>query len=393
MAIENDDRTIDSPEPESSSPEGKSYKHAVSYIGGDVYSLSRFDPADFGERIIYVEPQDPLPLTPSPSPVIVVPREKEWWKRWWIWLLIVLCIIALVCSLLQLADSDGDGYSNAPITAGDSDNTTSGYGGNDTDSPSDSPDSVESESSTDGSTAGSSGDSSTSVIISGTDSWNSPPEGVDVEGIVVGIEEENPDPAVTWEGTSSNTSDIIDKTTMTDYAVMLFMHAQPRVVDEDVFDESFTTGQDNSSGVILGLYIPSITESAELKDGGTVELSLETAPDYIYIKRFDDPSLTNQLYVTAAHEMLHAAWTHYPYNLDNRDDFEELLRDEYSKDKELQERMKLYLDSGISENSDAFADELHSIIGTEKADISSELEDYYSVYFNDRSKIVEYSMR
>ena len=88
--------------------------------------------------------------------------------------------------------------------------------------------------------------------------------------------------------------------------------------------------------------------------------------------------------VTAAHEMLHAAWERLSDI--ERQRVGELLRKQYSDidNEALQTRIAYYerTEPGQLEN------ELHSILGTEVSNISDELERYYAQYFEDRSIVV-----
>lgn len=91
--------------------------------------------------------------------------------------------------------------------------------------------------------------------------------------------------------------------------------------------------------------------------------------------------------VTAAHEMLHAAYIRLGER--ERVRVDELLDAEakkLEKNVAFKERMSVY---SKLPNADR-TNELHSVIGTEVNEIGSELEDYYGRYFEDRRKIVEY---
>lgn len=89
--------------------------------------------------------------------------------------------------------------------------------------------------------------------------------------------------------------------------------------------------------------------------------------------------------VTAAHEMLHAVWERTSPSEQAR--IANLLKAEYQKqanNKDLIERMDYYQRTEPGE----FDNELHSILGTELASISPELETYYKQFFNNRQKVV-----
>ncbi len=118
----------------------------------------------------------------------------------------------------------------------------------------------------------------------------------------------------------------------------------------------------------------------------TIVLGCYVSRAGIYILKVDDPRLQGIEQVTAAHEMLHAAYE----RLSKSDELKvrQQLIDAYAKitDPRLQATIKQYKDSGADE-----VNELHSILGTEVRDLPAELEDYYHRYFADRKKVVSYS--
>ena len=106
----------------------------------------------------------------------------------------------------------------------------------------------------------------------------------------------------------------------------------------------------------------------------------------IFIYDVSDERLDGIKEVTAAHEMLHAAYARLDENEKNR--INTLLQSEYEKIRDnvdFKSRMDFYAktEPGQIDN------ELHSVIGTEVAVISQELEEYYNKYFIDRQQIIE----
>lgn len=104
----------------------------------------------------------------------------------------------------------------------------------------------------------------------------------------------------------------------------------------------------------------------------------------IFLFDVTDERLDGAEEVVAAHEMLHAAWDRT--GEDERGRVTALLDTEFERlagDPEFAKRMAFYerVEPGQRAN------ELHSIIGTEIADVSDELEDYYAQYFVDRSVV------
>jgi len=126
-------------------------------------------------------------------------------------------------------------------------------------------------------------------------------------------------------------------------------------------------------------------QTCERKEEATAILGCYNG-QYIYIYNVTNAQLDGIREVTAAHEMLHAAYARLSDNEKQR--VNDLIDAEYKKlqsNKELAERLAFYDRTEPGERYN----ELHSIIGTEVAAVSDELESYYSQYFNDRSKTVK----
>jgi len=135
---------------------------------------------------------------------------------------------------------------------------------------------------------------------------------------------------------------------------------------------------------------PSIENSQNFKNVcGRVENTTSILGCYsnnqIYVYNVTDTKLDGVREVTAAHETLHAAYLRMSDS--EKVKVDALLEAEYKKlelDKNFSDRMAFYdrTEPGQRDN------ELHSVIGTEVANISSELEAHYKQYFSDRSKVV-----
>lgn len=155
----------------------------------------------------------------------------------------------------------------------------------------------------------------------------------------------------------------MDRSTMSDHGRFLFLASQPVVAGTDEFNNVCANHEEGSG--VLGCY---------------------TSRDKV-ITLFDitDPQLDGMEEVVAAHEMLHAAWDRM--GVDEQQHLETLLEAEYAKlsdDTEFMARMEIYARTEPGERDN----ELHSIIGTEVADLDPELEEYYDRYFTDRAALV-----
>ena len=105
----------------------------------------------------------------------------------------------------------------------------------------------------------------------------------------------------------------------------------------------------------------------------------------IAIYDVNDSRLNGIKEVTAAHEMLHAAWDRLDDSTRKWLEQELKLTYEAHKTPELEKRMAMYAETEPGEHYN----ELHSILGTEIASLPGSLETYYKRYFADRSAIAK----
>jgi len=154
-----------------------------------------------------------------------------------------------------------------------------------------------------------------------------------------------------------------ERATMTDHGEFLFFASQPVIATTDEFNAVCENNEEGSG--VLGCY---------------------THRDMV-ITLFDitDPQLDGMEEVVAAHEMLHAAWDRM--GTDERARITALLEveaTELADDPDFAARMEVYSRTEPGER----VNELHSIIGTEVADLAPDLEQYYAQYFSDRAALV-----
>lgn len=118
--------------------------------------------------------------------------------------------------------------------------------------------------------------------------------------------------------------------------------------------------------------------------GSTTELGCFTSDGRIFILNISDPRLSSEMVVVAAHEMLHAAYEQLSPS--QQTTVSALIEKQAQKirDVNLTDRLKLYSQTEPGQRDN----ELHSILGTEYAPLSTGLEQYYSQYFTNRSQVV-----
>lgn len=155
---------------------------------------------------------------------------------------------------------------------------------------------------------------------------------------------------------------LADTSSMNDKAKKLFYVYHPKLNNKTEFNDNCKSSEQT---IVLGCYIP--------RNG-------------IYIFNVTDERLDGILEVTAAHEMLHAAYE----RLSSKDKkyIGKLVNNEFNKtdNERIKETISNYQKNGADINN-----ELHSILATEVRELSPELEAYYKKYFINRTKIVDLS--
>ena len=162
---------------------------------------------------------------------------------------------------------------------------------------------------------------------------------------------------------SQDIATLAHRATMTDKAKFSFYLAQPRLENAAQFNQDCRRVEQASP--IVGCYAH--------------------AKETIHIYNVQNAELDGIKEVTAAHEMLHVAWSRY--SAEQRRQLGELLEAAYTKvkTKKLEERMAYYERAQPGTR----ANELHSILGTEFADLGSELEAHYAEYFSNRAALLK----
>ncbi len=157
-------------------------------------------------------------------------------------------------------------------------------------------------------------------------------------------------------------SALAQDTSMSDKGKRIFYVNTPALLEKTPFHDKCSQSE---TIIVLGCYI-----------GGSG----------IYVLDVTDERLAGVEQVTAAHEMLHAAYDRLSEA--EKSELSGELRSFYesSKDKVIKDRIELY-----EKNQADITNELHSILGTEVMELSPALEAYYAQYFTDRRKVVSYS--
>ncbi len=155
--------------------------------------------------------------------------------------------------------------------------------------------------------------------------------------------------------------------TMTDDAKHIFYVTHPDLVDDaGSFRQACPSFEQT---IVLGCYHSGFSSA-------------------IYIYDVQDTRLNGVVEVTAAHEMLHAAYDRLSQDEKNR--INGLLNNFYANnldDKRVLETIDAYKQTEPNE----LLNEMHSIFATEIGSLTSELEAYYQRYFGNRSAVVAFA--
>ncbi len=155
--------------------------------------------------------------------------------------------------------------------------------------------------------------------------------------------------------------------TMTAYGRKIFYVNHPKLDDR----ATFTSVCPNNGGehtIVLGCY--------HGDQGG------------IFLLTVSDPLLNGVEQVTAAHEMLHAAYDRLSSK--DRQHVDAMLMDYYNHDLHDQRLLDTIAAYKKSEPNDV-VNEMHSVFGTEVANLPVGLEDYYKRYFTSRQQVAAYA--
>lgn len=161
-------------------------------------------------------------------------------------------------------------------------------------------------------------------------------------------------------------SRLAEETTMTTKARQLFYLNKPAVLDRTDFNQRCPSATEKT--IVLGCY--------------------HGVQKGIYIFSVTDKQLHGVEQVTAAHEMLHAAYDRLSGA--QKRSVNAMLLDYYDNDLR-DERIKAVLQAYKKSEPNDLVNEMHSIFGTEIMDLPHDLSVYYEQYFSNRSTVVTFA--
>lgn len=161
----------------------------------------------------------------------------------------------------------------------------------------------------------------------------------------------------------------------------------------DIAQLAFDTTMTNDARDLFYVYHPELNDRATFSHNcsgfgeQTIVLGCYISNTGIYLFDVDDNRLSGVEQVTAAHEMLHAAYDRL--SPAERSRIDGLIASAFKDVTD--ERIKDTIENYRKRDPSVVPNELHSIIATEVRDIPQELEDYYRQYFTDRLAVVAFS--
>jgi len=167
---------------------------------------------------------------------------------------------------------------------------------------------------------------------------------------------------------AARVSELAQQTTMTDTSRHLFYLNRPGIEDKTAFSQSCARMGEQT--IVLGCY-----------KGGQRG---------IHVLAVEDDRLQGVEQVTAAHEMLHAAYERL--NRTERQRVDAMLQD-YADHDLTNERIKKALKAYEQSEPGQQYNEMHSMFGTEIDKLPDGLEQYYKRYFSNRRAVVAYANR
>ena len=158
--------------------------------------------------------------------------------------------------------------------------------------------------------------------------------------------------------------ELADETTMRDDTRRIFYINHPKLSDKAEFNGECRTTE---KSIIIGCFV---------------------SGKGIFLLDVNEPKLNGVIEVTAAHEVLHAEYERLSES--DRAKIDKMTTG-FFNEKVSDERIRKTVENYREKDPSVVPNELHSILATEVRDLSPELEEYYRQYFDDRTKIVEFS--
>lgn len=159
---------------------------------------------------------------------------------------------------------------------------------------------------------------------------------------------------------------IINELELTPEGLLLFNSTRPAISTGAAFRTNCAGIDHTEPGYVVGCY---------------------TSSHRMHLFAVQDERIKKIMHITAAHELLHAAWSQLPHSEQKQlaTQLQNLYEQLSTENNYLKKRMQLYADLPAA----SFANELHSVLGTEVAKLPDWLEKHYSKWFANRAHIAK----
>lgn len=161
---------------------------------------------------------------------------------------------------------------------------------------------------------------------------------------------------------------LASRDTMTAFASRIYYVNHPELLSKAAFRQSCPAGSQREQTIVLGCY--------------------QSGQSGIFLLDVTDPRLQGVEEVTAAHEMLHAAYDRLSSK--ERAVIDGQLLDFYNRGLS-DSRIRSTIEAYRKTEPNDLTNEMHSVFGTEVGQLPPPLEQYYKRYFTDRSAVVKAS--
>lgn len=162
---------------------------------------------------------------------------------------------------------------------------------------------------------------------------------------------------------------------------------------DEIAQLAFDTSMNNDARQLFYVYHPELNNREAFNQNcsgfgeQTIVLGCYVSNMGIYLFDIDDPRLDGVEQVTAAHEMLHAAYDRLSEK--ERAEVDEMTSEAFKTLTD--DRIKRSIENYRQRDSTVVPNELHSILATEVRNLPADLENYYKRYFTNRLAVVGFS--
>lgn len=162
-----------------------------------------------------------------------------------------------------------------------------------------------------------------------------------------------------------------------------FWHERTYKPSSEIVQLAEAAGMSDEGKRLFYRFSPSLDDKDEILNQCGPKLGCAVGR-HIYILRGSNDATRQSEVVTAAHEMLHIAYSRLTD--DERTEVNDLLETELNNGRHpnTEKEIQFYKSRGLD-----YLNETHSYVGSEEGNLSNDLENHYAQYFSDRQKVLD----